>query len=88
MIPHFEIVRVLDGSTLISAESKRCRYQTRRGTPLDPGYFVVVWPVLLRAPGYDRDAKYFGPFRTRAEASTVLQRSMGDYLERSSEMLH
>jgi hypothetical protein len=88
MIPYSEVVRVLDSQTLINAESYQCRYETAQGMPLDPGFYIVVWPTLLKMPTYNGEAKFFGPFGTRTEASAVLQRSLETYCARLNEAAH
>jgi hypothetical protein len=73
-MPYNEIVNVLDGKWLINAESYQCRYETAQHVPLAAGFYVVRWLETIRSPRYDGDARFIGPFVSRAEALTSLQR--------------
>ena len=75
MIPYHEIVRVLEGNTLINAESYQCRYEARVGE-FEAGFYIIMWPEVVRLRVYNVDAQFCGPFATRKEAATALQRSV------------
>lgn len=87
-ITDFEVVRVLDEATLLSAESYQCRYEIGQGAVLQPGFYVVVWPPRATRHEYDDEARFFGPFGSRAEALSVLKRSLEDCFAPLNETIH
>lgn len=74
MLPTAEIVHVIDGTRLIDAESYERSLDTEGRCPLEPGYYVVVWPDDIATPRYDRHATFFGPLLSRDEACALLDR--------------
>ena len=71
-----EIVKILDGHALLNSESYQCDYHAAEGVTLQPGFYLVFWPPHCTTSAYDQDAKYFGPFFSRAEAASILRRSV------------
>ena len=78
-----EIVKILDGQALINCESYQCTYHAAEGVTLQPGFYLVFWPPSCNTSAYDQDARYFGPFFSRAEADLVLRRSLEAFPEGS-----
>jgi hypothetical protein len=73
----FELVKVLDRSTLLNPVQLRRPYRTRNGRPLECGIYVVVWQGNTRPRAYDGDARYFGPFRAWRDASAFVRDTVG-----------
>jgi hypothetical protein len=65
----FEIVYVMDGSTLVDSEHYERPYFC--GRDLAPGYYVVTWPDDIRAGRFNEQARFQGPYRRRPEASAA-----------------
>ena len=78
-MPCFEIVRVVDDLTLVNAESRRCRYESTRADDMSAGYYIVLWPRTIVRPQYDRDAKFFGPFASRLDATDAIKDAIVSY---------
>jgi hypothetical protein len=72
MNANHEIVKVLNDAALINSESYECVYSTRQGKPLEPGFYIVLWPPRVISPSYDESAHYFGPFKSREQARVLL----------------
>lgn len=68
----FEIVAVIRDFWLVDAESYQRSYCTDHGQPLVPGYYVVSWPVNIRARRFNEHAIFRGPFKLRKEAQAAL----------------
>lgn len=77
---YHEIVRVLNGKTLIDPESYECTYFTREGRPRAPGYYIVLWPPEVVTPRYDHQASYIGPFMLELHAKIMARRYEGGYV--------
>lgn len=89
MIPYHEIVRVLDGKTLINSESYQCRYDSQQFAELQVGVYIITWPQSVCQGEYDSNAQFIGPFATRAEAVTILQRALrAHYFADSDALVH
>jgi hypothetical protein len=71
-----EIVKILNGQTLINSESYQCAYRAADGVTLQPGFYLIFWPPSCLTSAYDQDARYFGPFFSRTEVDLVLRRSL------------
>jgi hypothetical protein len=71
---HAEIVRVTANHLLSNAAQEAFPYQTRYGTELDPGHYLV-----LKMDGdehqYTNGVVFFGPFVSHTQAEVVLQSS-------------
>jgi hypothetical protein len=76
----FEIVKVISATSLIDPESYQCTYQTVDAHPLERAHYVVLWPSGIKAPKYDRNAKYFGPFKSELHARLVFQLCLESYV--------
>lgn len=74
MTTHVEVVRIIDGSSLIDPESWQRKYTTEAGRALEPGYYLVTWPEDVASPAYDERARYMGPFKVRLHAQIWAQR--------------
>jgi hypothetical protein len=71
-----EIVRIVEPAFLINAARQPCRYETAAGTPLDPGYYVALWPKGRNLQHlYTRDVTYCGPLASRSEAELLADRA-------------
>ncbi|HUN93248.1 MAG TPA: hypothetical protein VMU33_14450 [Burkholderiaceae bacterium] len=57
----FEIVRVLNATWLIDAESYQRAYWRPPGAALQPGYYVVSWPPEVERKRFDDKAEFRGP---------------------------
>lgn len=66
-----EVVRVHRPFHLIDAESYERRYRTAGGQSLASGYYSVTWPATVRVRRFDEQARFVGPFPTRAAAEAV-----------------
>lgn len=66
-----EVVRVHRPFHLIDAESYERRYRTAGGEPLPAGYYSVTWPLAVRVRRFDEQARFAGPFATRAAAEAA-----------------
>jgi len=75
-MPSFEIVRVLDETNLIDSESYQRQFHINRDTSLVAGYYIVIWPEYATQLTYENDARFFGPFRSRSDASTMVVRAI------------
>jgi hypothetical protein len=73
----FELVKVIDRSTLLNPVQLQCPYRTRTGRPLERGIYAVVWPAHVPAHDYDSEARYFGPFRAWRDASAFVRDTIG-----------
>ena len=71
-----EIVKIIDGQTLINSESYQCAYRAAGGVTLQPGFYLIFWPPTCTTSAYDHDVRYFGPFFSRAEVNLLLRRSL------------
>jgi len=63
-----EVVRVVNASQLIDAESYQRRLDEALVGSLEPGYYVAAWPTAVGGACNDRNARFIGPFVTRREA--------------------
>lgn len=77
MLPTAEIVRVIDDTRLIDPESYERCYATETKRPLEPGYYVVVWPDDIDCPRYDCRASFVGPLVSQADARRFLEQHTG-----------
>jgi hypothetical protein len=69
---HIEIVRVIDGASLLDSESYQRRYRRAGGRALAPGHYVVVWPRSCAAAAFDEEAEFIGPFDSIPAAERAL----------------
>ncbi|MGB8337728.1 MAG: hypothetical protein WCD07_06680 [Burkholderiales bacterium] len=69
-----EIVRVTDNHILTNADQESFPYQTRYGTELDPGHYLVLKMAGMQRQ-YKNGVVFFGPFASDAQAEMVLQSS-------------
>lgn len=58
----YEVVFAKSSSHVIDSLGNPCRYRTRDGQSLAPGYYMVIWPDNSQEPLFDADAQYKGPF--------------------------
>lgn len=85
----YEIVQILDDASLIDASGARHCLAAPRDVPLQPGFYIVVWPRTARSHQYDQSARYFGPMTTRDDAKMVLELSVRRYYKgRAYPALH
>lgn len=63
-----EIVRVASPEFLIDPYQRACRYETADGTPLELGYYLVLWPAGANGGHYGHALRYIGPLPTLAAA--------------------
>lgn len=63
-----EVVRVHRPFHLIDCESYERRYRRADGRALPAGFYLVTWDGCAGARRFDEDARFTGPFRSRAEA--------------------
>jgi hypothetical protein len=69
-----EIVRVSDNHILSNSEHEHYSYQTRYGTELDPGHYLVL-RLASEERQYKQGVVFLGPFASNAHAKLVLQSS-------------
>jgi len=69
----YEVVRVIDGDSLVDSESYQRRYRKRGGKPLAPGFYVVLWPDPSLRPRYDARAEFVGPFESDSVARAAME---------------
>jgi hypothetical protein len=71
-----EIVRIVEPAFLINAARQPCLYETADGTPLNPGYYLALWPKGRNLQHiYSRDVAYCGPLASRGEAELLADRA-------------
>lgn len=68
----YEVVRILNGDSLIDCESYQRRYRMRDGSELAPGHYVVLWDESVGSPAFDENATYVGPYKSSSDASLKL----------------
>ena len=73
------IVRVVSTNTLVAPDLTECLYTTGNQQPLKPGIYTVLWPMNVRKPVYNSDAKYIGPFKTVAHARLLVRLCIAEY---------
>ena len=66
-----EILQVLSETFLISSTWHMHRYAARDRSPLEPGFYLVLWPAPVSSPRYDGNGRYFGPFPTKLLAEQL-----------------
>ena len=64
----YEIVHVINARHLIDSESYQRALEAEQIGRLQPGFYVVLWPVQAAGSHYDASAEYVGPFPTRHAA--------------------
>jgi hypothetical protein len=69
----YEVVRVIDGDSLVDSESYQRRYRRRGAPSLAPGFYVVLWPDPNSRPHYDARAEFVGPFESDAVARAAME---------------
>ena len=67
-----EIVRILNGASLLDCESYQRQYRTRDGNALAPGHYIVLWDESVQSPEFDENATYVGPYKSSSVASLTL----------------
>ena len=70
-IRYHEVVRVDSPEFLVSAEHHACRYETRDGSPLTPGFYLVLGQMGRNPSFYGPELQYRGPLATLAEAQRL-----------------
>ena len=71
---YHEIVRVIDGRTLVDRDCARCLYAAPG--ELEGGFYIVMWPTTVTVLEYNGDATFHGPFATRKLAVADVQGSI------------
>jgi hypothetical protein len=69
----YEVVRVIDGDSLVDSESYQRRYRHSSAQPLEPGFYVVLWPDPNSRPRYDARAEFVGPFESDILARAAME---------------
>ena len=84
----FEIVHVITATQLIDSESYQRTLGSIHVNRLQPGFYVVLWPLGVDVPRYDENAEFVGPFESRVSAELAYRRSalgnLGEHVDRSS----
>jgi hypothetical protein len=73
MVIGYEVVRVIDGGSLIDAESYQRKYRAPAGRTLLPGCYVVGRPDNVHGAVYDERAEFIGPFDSLRAAESALR---------------
>ncbi len=77
---NYELVRVLDDNTLVDRDLCLHAYLTADGHKLEPGVYVVIWPLKAKPLSYDRHARFVGPFPTARNVEPLVRRCVMEYL--------
>jgi hypothetical protein len=70
-----EAVRIESPQFLVNSSQRACRYETRGDEPLEPGFYVALWPE--RGLPYGQGTRYIGPLATRAAAQLLAKSAVG-----------
>lgn len=70
---HFEIVKVIDRTSLLDPRSRRRKYETAPQRRLARGIYAVVWPETVDQPRYDLEARFYGPYPSWATAGHFIR---------------
>lgn len=84
-MPCFEIVRIVDERTLENAMARRCTFESGNQAVKHAGFYIVIWPESARIHAYDSQAKYFGPFASRRDATDAVKDAIFSYYELDSD---
>jgi hypothetical protein len=68
----FEIVRVVDGASLLDDESSERRYRRADGCALATGHYLVMWPGTVPEAAFDENAEFISPFDSSPAAERAL----------------
>lgn len=72
-----EVIRVASQGFLVNARLQACRYETEDGQPLEPGYYLALWPEGASLTRFCEEVRYLGPFPTRDAACMVQASALG-----------
>jgi hypothetical protein len=69
---HFEIVRVVDDTSLLDGDSYKRRYRRTGGHALSPGHYVVMWTAGVAEGAFGEGSEFVGPFDSLPAAERAL----------------
>lgn len=84
---NYELVKIINGKTLLNHLQIECPYSLEHGRRLAPGIHAVVWPEGSPGGRYDKSAFFYGPFKSWKDAATLIRKLSEDGYQRPSDRI-